>query len=175
MNEKPIRIIASIGLIIGGLLGFAGSFAPSAPLRGLAWGVDGVALIIAGALLTVYSFRHGHDTVAAGFLVFSIGEGLILSCSGINPESSIPAFGAGTGLWAASLLLISSQRVFPVLINCTGFVAAALFAVVSIRIFIGDSLSPLTKPLPFYVYPFFVLTIFGWAWTLLRTNRLSTK
>lgn len=171
MKEKITKITASIGLFIGGILGMAGSFAPSASLRSLAWGLDGIGLIIAGALLAVYYFRKGYDATAAGFLIFTIGEALILSSSGINLDANISAFGAGTGLWAASLSLISSQKVFPILVRCVGFIAAVLFAVVSIQIFTGYPLNALTKPLPFYAYPFFAATIFGWAWKLLRTPR----
>ena len=53
MNDKHLRILASIGLAVGGMLGLAGTFAPSASLRGLAWGIDGIALVMASALLTV--------------------------------------------------------------------------------------------------------------------------
>jgi hypothetical protein len=34
-----------------------GTFAPSAALLGLAWGIDGVALVMAGTLLTVVFYR----------------------------------------------------------------------------------------------------------------------
>ena len=36
MNDKSLRVLASIGLAVGGVLGMAGTFAPSAALRGLA-------------------------------------------------------------------------------------------------------------------------------------------
>jgi len=170
MEEKSIKLTASIGLLIGGVLGMAGSFVPSASLRSLAWGLDGIGLIVAGALLAVYYFRKGEDAAAAGFLIFILGEALILSSSGINLDASIPSFGGGTALWAASLLLISSQKVFPVFVRGTGFIAAALFAVVSVQIFIGHPLNALTEPLPFFAYPFFAATIFGWAWKLVRTD-----
>ena len=71
-KEKSTKITASIGLLIGGILGMAGSFAPSASLRSLAWGLDGTALIVASALLAVYYFRKGYDATAAGFLIFSM-------------------------------------------------------------------------------------------------------
>ena len=169
MNEKLTEITASIGLFIGGIFGLAGSFAPSASLRGLAWGVDGVALILASALLTMYYFRKGFDTTAAGFLIFAIGEGFILSYSGIDLDTNVSSFGAGTGLWAASLFVISLQKVFSVFIRCTGLLAAILFSVVAFQIFTDHSVNALTRPLPFYAYPVFVITIFGWAWTLIRT------
>jgi hypothetical protein len=175
MKEKRTTVTASIGLLVGGILGMAGSFVPSASLRSLAWSIDGIGLIIAGALLVVYYFRKGYDVTAAGFLIFTIGEALILSSSGINLDADVSSFGAGTGLWAASLSLISVQKVFPIVVRCTGFIAAVLFAVVSIKIFLGDPINALTKPLPFYAYPFFAATIFGWAWHLLRTPSLSTS
>jgi hypothetical protein len=173
MNERLIKLTASTGLLIGAIFGMVGSFVPFASLRGLAWGLDGVGLILASALLTVYYFRKGYDIAAAGFLIFAIGEGFILSCSAINLDENVSSFGAGTGLWAASLSLISSQKVFPVLVRCIGWIAAVLFTVVSVLIFTGHPHNPLTKPLPFYAYPFFAATIFGWALTLLRTNSLS--
>ena len=49
-------------------------FAPSAALRGLAWGIDGAALVMAGGILTVVFYRTGQDLVATGFLVFAIGK-----------------------------------------------------------------------------------------------------
>jgi hypothetical protein len=172
-KEKPTMILASIGLFIGGVFGMAGTFAPSASLRGLAWGVDGTALIVAGALLVVCYFRKGYDVTAAGFLIFIIGEALILSCTAMDLDANASPFGAGTGLWAASLAVISSQKLFPVIVRCAGFIAAMLFAVVSVQIFTGHSFNGLTKPLPFYAYPFFVLAIFGWAWKILRPTPVA--
>jgi hypothetical protein len=170
VNEMRTRRVASTGLLIGGIFGMAGSFMPSASLRGLAWGIDGVGLIVATALLTVYYLRKDYDVIAAGFLVFAIGEALILSCSSADLEKNISSFGAGTSLWAAALTLISVQKMFPVLVRCLGLIAAALFALVSVLIFTGHQINPLTEPLPFYAYPFFAATIFGWALVLFKTG-----
>jgi hypothetical protein len=166
MSEGLIKITAPIGLLIGAIFGVAGSFATSPPLRGLAWGIDGIGIIVASALLTVYYFRRDYDIAAAGFLILAIGEGLILSCSAINLDQNVSSFGAGTCLWSASLSLISSQRLYPLLIRIIGLIAALLFAIVSVLIFTGHPINPLTKPLPFYAYPFFAVTIFGWAWAV---------
>jgi hypothetical protein len=46
----------------------------------------------------------------------------------------------------------------------TGAIAAILFAVTAAQIFGGVGLTPLSKPLPFYAYPFLVATLLGWAW-----------
>ncbi|HEX5652894.1 MAG TPA: hypothetical protein VFX58_07465 [Chitinophagaceae bacterium] len=169
MKERTTKITASIGLFIGGLFGMVGSFVTSPSTRALAWLIDGVSLIVAGSLLSVYYFRKGLDSTAAGFLVFAIGEGFILSSSGMNLEENVTSFGAGTGLWAASLFLISVQKTYPLIIRITGLIAALLFSIVSVQIFTGQPLNALSKPLPFYAYPPFVITIFGWAWTLLRS------
>ena len=170
MNERVARISAAAGLFIGGILGMAGSFATDATIRSLAWSIDGIALVLAAGLLTIYYFRKGQDLTAAGFLIFAIGQSLILSASGIDFAERTSSFGSGVGLWAVSLLTISSQKSFPVIIRAAGFVAAALFSVVAIQIFTDQPVNPLTRPLPFFAYPIFVITIFGWAWTLLRNR-----
>ena len=170
MNENQTRTLAAIGLFVGGIFGMIGSIVSSPSLRGLAWGLDGVGLILAGGLLTLYYFRKGHDALAAGFLVFAIGEALILSSNAADLNENVSSFSAGTSLWAASLALISFQNVFPLVVRLTGFIAAVLFSVVSAQIFRGGLINALTEPLPFYAYPFFAATIFGWGWMLLRTN-----
>jgi hypothetical protein len=101
---------APVCLVLGALLGLAGSFAPSASLRGIAWGLDGTLLVVAAALLAVHCLRRNLDLVAVGFLVFIAGQTLIASGSAMSLEASSPLFAAGAALWAAALLLISVPR-----------------------------------------------------------------
>jgi uncharacterized membrane protein (UPF0136 family) len=162
-NERP-SVIAPVCLVIGALLGLAGSFAPSPELRGLAWGIDGTALVVAAALLAVHFIRHGPPSVGAGFLVFIAGQTLVLSGSAMSLEASSPLFAAGTALWAAALVLISAAKVMPPLARSFGLVSAFLFAFTAVQIFAGRGLTPLSEPLPVVAYPVFVLTLFGWAW-----------
>lgn len=161
-------LIAPVCLVLGSLLGLAGTFMPSASMRGLAWGLDGVALVTAGAILLVHHFRHGHDLIAAGFAIFIVGQGLVLSGAAMSLDASSPSFAAGAALWAAALGLISVPRVFPLLVRALGLVAALLFAIMSLQVFAGKSLTPLSEPLPFFAYPFLVFTMLGWAWACLR-------
>ena len=142
----------------------AGTFAPTSALRGLAWGLDGTALVLAGALLTISHFRRGNDLVAAGFLVFVAGQALVLSGAAMELAASAPSFAAGAGLWAAALALISAPRVMPRWVRGVGFIAAVLFALAALRTFAGHALTPLSRPLPFFAYPFLVATLLGWAW-----------
>jgi hypothetical protein len=168
MNEERLRPVAAAALVIGALLGMAGSFAPTAELRGLAWGIDGVALVVASALLGVHHLRRGDVQLAAGFLVFLAGETLIVSGSAMGLAASAPSFAAGAGLWAAALALVSTSPVMPKLVRVTGGIAAILFAITAARIFGGAGLTPLSEPLPFHAYPFLAVTLFGWAWAHMR-------
>lgn len=163
MSVQRPRLLAPGGLVIGAVLGMAGTFVPSASLRGLLWGLDGVALIAASALLTMQHFRRGNDVVAAGFLVFVAGETLILSGAAMDLVTSAPVFAAGAALWAASLALVIAPKVMPSWLRVVAAVAALLFGLVAVQIFMGHALTPLSRPLPFYAYPFLALTLFGWA------------
>jgi hypothetical protein len=60
VSDSRLPAVAVMGLVIDAVLGMAGAFAPSAPLRGLAWGSDGVALIVATALLAVHHLHRGN-------------------------------------------------------------------------------------------------------------------
>jgi hypothetical protein len=164
MSEQRLRLVAAAGLVVGAVLGMAGTFTPSAGLRGLSWGIDGIALVVASALLAVHHVRRGDLQLAAGFLVFLAGETLIVSGSAMELEASAPTFAAGAGLWAASLVLVSAAAAMPLLVRVTGAVAAILLAVTAARMFAGAELTALSQPLPFYAYPFLGATLFGWAW-----------
>ena len=155
--------------MVGSVLGMAGTFAPSASVRGLLWGLDGTALVVASALLTIHYFRKGNDVVAAGFLVFAVGQALILSTAAMDLAASGPVLGAGAGLWAASLFLLSAPRVAALWVRIVGMVAGALFLVVAIRFFMGQALTALSEPLPYFAYPFLVATLVGWAWERYRS------
>lgn len=162
-TERP-STVAPVCLVVGALLGLAGSFAPSASLRGLAWGIDGTALVVAAAVLAIHCLRRDYQSVAAGFLVFIAGQTLVLSGSAMTLEASSPLFAAGAALWAAALVLISAPRVMPLAVRALGGVAAVLFALTALQTFAGRGLTPLSEPLPFMAYPVFVLTLLGWAW-----------
>ena len=170
MSNERLSAIAPICLVVGSLLGLAGSFAPSASFRGLAWGVDGTALTVGSALLAVHFIGRAQNALAAGFLVFIAGETLVVSGSAMSIEASGPSFAAGAALWAAALVLISTPKVMPMAVRVLGFVAALLFAVTALPALAGLGITPLSKPLPFFAYPFLVLTICGWAWWCRRAR-----
>lgn len=169
-NVTPINAVAAVGLALGGVFGMAGTFVAQPNLQALLWAIDGAGLVMATALLALKFFRTGHDVVAAGFLVFAIGEGVLMSGTAGGPAASVPSFAGGTALWATALLLISIPRVLATIVRVLGVISAILFAIVAARLFWGEQLLPTSAPLPFFAYPFLVMTFTGWIWTLLREN-----
>jgi hypothetical protein len=167
-TTNPLNIIAAAGLAFGAVFGMAGTFVVQPNLQAVLWAIDAAGLVMATALLALKYFRAGHDLVAGGFLVFAIGEAILLSGTAAGPAASVPSFGAGTALWATALLLVSSPSVLPTIARVLGVTSAILFAIVAARIFWGEQLLPTSAPLPFYAYPFLVMTLVSWIWTLLR-------
>ncbi len=166
--KTPLKLVAVIGLALGGILGMAGTFVGSQNLRAVLWAIDGTSLIVATSLLALMYFRKGNDSVAAGFLVYAIGEAVMLGGTAGSLEASVPTFAAGTALWSAALALTCVPGVFVIWTRIAGLIGAVLFAITSLRIFAGEQLLPISKPLPTMAYPFLVLTFIGWIWTLVK-------
>jgi hypothetical protein len=98
----------------------------------------------------------------------SLRERYLLSGTAAGPSASVPAFAAGTALWAAGLALVSAPARLPSWLRLLGAAAAGLFAITAARIYAGEALLPTASPLPFFAYPFLVATLLGWAWTVVR-------
>ena len=160
--SRNLRILAVAGLIAGGVLGMAGTMATASNVRAVCWAIDGTGLIVATAILAIAYTRSGRMEIAAGFLVYCIGEAVMLSGTATSLDASVPSFAAGTALWSAGLTLISVPRVFAAWTRLAGIVSAVLFGIVSLLIFSGRPLTPIAHPLPFFAYPFLVITFIGW-------------
>jgi hypothetical protein len=75
--------------------------------------------------------------MAAGFLVFVVGEGLIVSGVAMDLVASAPSFAAGVGLWAASLALVSASSAMPLMVRGVRFIGSLLFTVVAVQMFLS--------------------------------------
>src|SRR5207244_1265029 len=106
-------------------------------------------------------FRKGNDFVAAGFLVFAIGEGVMLSGTAATLAESVPSFAADTALWSAALLLTSVPKEFASWVRLVGIIGAILFAITAARIFRGEQVLPTSSPLRFFVCPFLFVFFIG--------------
>ncbi|MGA3033078.1 MAG: hypothetical protein ABSD70_07325 [Terracidiphilus sp.] len=160
--KSYLKFLTITGLVLGGTLGMAGTFVVDDHLRSLLWAIDGTGLIAATSLLAVRFVRAGEESLAAGFIVYAIGEAVMLGGTAGTLEASVPAFAAGTALWSAGLFLTSLPKVFMIWARIAAIIAATLFCIVSLRIFLGADITPLTKPLPYFAYPFLVITFAGW-------------
>jgi hypothetical protein len=165
---RELRVLAVVGLVAGAILGMAGSMVAASNVRAVCWAIDAAGVIVATVILALSYLRAGKMEVAAGFLVYAIGEAIMLTGTSMSLEASVPAFAAGTALWSVGLTLISVPREFVLLTRLTGLVAAVLFGMVSLHIFRGTPLTPISRPLPFFAYPILVLTFLGWIWTIVR-------
>lgn len=166
--KKASNIVAVIGLALGGVFGMIGTFVGDRRLQAACWGIDGVGLVVATALLSLKFFGKQREVVAAGFLVFSIGEAVMLPGTATTLAESAPSFAAGTALWAAALILTSVPKEFALWVRTVGIIGSILFAITSARMLWGEHVLPTSSPLPFYSYPFLVFTFIGWIWYLLR-------
>ena len=168
--RNPADITASVGLIVGATFGIAGTFVSSDAVRQIFWGLDGIGVIVGTSLLAIRFVRAAHDIVAAGFLVFALGEALLVSGTPAGLDASVPSFGGGVALWSAGLLLISVPKALAMWIRVAGVIAAVLFTIVAARIFSGEHLVPTSSALPFFAYPVVVVNFLGWTTTLLRRS-----
>jgi hypothetical protein len=166
--KNPVNVVAAIGLALGGVFGLLGTVVSERNLQAAFWAIDGVGLVVATALLALKLSRTGNDIVASGFLVFAIAEGVMLGGTAGPLAGSVPSFAAGTALWSAALFLTSVPKQFAIWIRLAGTLGAILFAITAARIFWGEQVLPTASPLPFFAYPFLVLTFAGWIWTLLK-------
>ena len=166
--KAPLNIVAAVGLALGAIFGMFGTVATASNVRAIAWAIDGIGLIIATVILALSYFRAGKDAMASGYLIWAIGEAVMLSGTAGTLDASVPSFAAGTALWSAALFLTCLPREFAAWTRAAGIIGALLFAGASARIFWGQALTPLTRPLPFFAYPFLVITFAGWMWPLLR-------
>jgi hypothetical protein len=171
VDQNKMNIIAVVGLGLGAVFGLGGTLVDAVPVRQLFWTIDGVGLVVASALLSLKHLRAGDDLIAGGFLVFGIGQGVIVSGNAAGLEGSLPSFGGGVALWAAGLLLTSIPRRFATWVRVAGVLSAVLFAIVAVRIVSGEPLLPISRPLPFFAFPFLIVTFVGWALALLNEGR----
>ena len=169
-QQRRNDIIAVVGLNLGATLGVGGTLVSSDSLRQILWTIDGVGVVVATSLLAVRFFRSGDDLAAAGFLVFALGESLLISGTAAGLDASVPSFGGGVALWSAGLLMLSLSASLAQWVRAIHAVAAVLFAIVAGRIASGEHLVPTSSPLPFFAYPFVVLGFVGWIVTIIKTR-----
>ncbi len=126
--KNTVNMLTVILLATGAAFGMAGTFVAQRNLQAAAWAIDGVALVVATALMALRFFRAGSDFAAAGFLVFSIGESVMLVGTATSITESTPSFAAGTALpWTRMLDLATRWLLAPHLLHPYPYAFLPLF------------------------------------------------
>lgn len=174
MSDERLRFVTAAGLVIGALLGMAGTFAPSAQIRGLAWGADGTVLVMASALARgappperqgaaggrLPGLSGGRDADRLGLRDGPRGQRALVRCGCRLVGGSPRPQQRGAGVPGARQ---SDGR------HCGRAVRDRSSADV-----LGARLTALSAPLPFGAYPFLAITLLGWAWRTSGRSRRGT-
>ena len=166
-------VVATLGLGLGAVSGVASMLAGRENFRDIFSAIQSLCLIVATAILALRYYRKGCDSVAAGFLLYAIGEAVTFSGATAGARASVTSLGVWTALWAVSLLLVSLPAEFPFLVRLTGITSSILFFIIALGIFWGEHLPSFILPFPFFAYPILILTFSGWIWSLLNELRVD--
>ena len=105
--KASARTVVLARLVLSAVLGMAGTMVGGQPLRAVLWGIDGTGLgtnlNAATSLLALAHFRAGNGLGAGGFMVYCIGEAVMLGGTAMTPDASVPTFAAGTAFLSAAL------------------------------------------------------------------------
>jgi hypothetical protein len=177
-SSMPSRILIVVGLAIGAVLGFGGNFIPVGSAQNVVYAISSLGLVMGSALFAAWFARQGRDTVAIGFALFALAEGILLS--GLFLLASAPTFpgaytfAGGAALYAVALPLASIPPAFPLWTRITGVLAAIPFAAHALLWLLGRSPAP-SGPLASIGYVLLIVTIVGWIITALRTAPSSQR
>jgi hypothetical protein len=178
-SSLPSRTLIVVGLAIGAVLRFGGNFIHVGPAQNVVYTISSLGIIMGSALLEAWFARQGRDTVAVGFALLALAEGILLS--GLFLSASTPtdrgayaSFAAGVVLYALAFLLVSIPPAFPIWTRIAGALAAMPFAAYALLSLLGRSLAP-GGPLASIGYVLLMLAIVGWMIAVLRAAPLSQR
>lgn len=166
MNQK-LNNLASVGLAVGAIFGTSGSMFTEPVTQVVQYEISSIGLVVASVLLTLKYLREEKDFIAAGFLVFAIGEAVMTTGAASGPVSGQSSFGAGMALYVPAFLLISIPKGFPLWARITGIAATIPFLIAASIIFLGGEILS-TSPIPGIGYGLLVISIIGWILSLWR-------
>lgn len=178
-SSLPSRTLIVVGLAIGAVLGFGGNFIHVGPAQNVVYTISSLGIIMGSALFAAWFARQGRDTVAVGFALLALAEGILLS--GLFLSASTPtdrgayaSFAAGVVLYTLALLLVSLPPAFLLWTHIAGALAAMPFAAYALLSLLGRSLAP-GGPLASIGYVLLILAIVGWMIAVLWAAPLSQR
>lgn len=167
-RESKSKGIVTVGLAVGGVLGFSGSFLSPGAVQNMLYAVSAVGLILAATLLAAEHASTGRQRAGAGFALLALGETRLLNPT--DAPGADASFAAGVLLYAAGLLLLALSSWAPRWVRATGAAAAVFFAAHALVYFGGRTVDS-TGPLASIGYGLLTVTVAGWIITVLRSPR----
>ncbi|MBI1307243.1 MAG: hypothetical protein GC181_11625 [Bacteroidetes bacterium] len=168
-QQKANDRLAAGSLFLGALLGIAGMIFQEPLLQVAVFEISSLSLVVALSVLTFKYFRSGNDLVAAGYLIFAVGESVMTAGAAGGMYQGMASFGAGMLLYVPALLLISLPKELPIIPRITGFVATIPFAIAGFKIFLGEEIT-YTSLFPSIGYALLTITMIFWIMGLLKKN-----
>ena len=171
-SSMPYRILIVVGLAVGAVLGLGGNFIHVGPAQNVVYTISSLGIIMGSALLAAWFARQGRDTVAIGFALLALAEGIILSSLFLSASTptdpgAYASFAAGVALYAVALLLVSIPPAFPLWTRIAGALAAVPFAAHALLWLLGRSPAS-SGPLASTGYVLLIVAMVGWMITVLR-------
>jgi hypothetical protein len=167
-REANSKGIVTVGLAVGGVLGFSGGLLSPGAGQNLLYAVSAVGLILAATLLAVEHASAGRRLATAGFALLALGETRLLNPT--DAPGADASFAAGVMLYAPGLFLIALSPWAPRWVRATGAAAATVFAAHALVYFGGGNVDS-TGPLASIGYGLLTVTVAGWTITVLRSPR----
>lgn len=165
---EATRGIIVAGLVVGAVLGFGGNFVEQGDIRSVMYGLSAVGLIFSSVLLALAHVSSGHRLAAAGFALLALGETRVLNP--LDAPGGEASFAAGVFLYVPGLLMLALAMWAPLWVRIVGGLAAVPFAAHAMVYFGGGEIES-TGPLAGIGYALFTLTIIGWIFTVLRSEK----
>jgi hypothetical protein len=161
------------------VLGLGGNFIHVGPAQNVVYTISSLGIIMGSALLAAWFARQGRDTVAIGFALLALAEGIILSSLFLSASTptdpgAYASFAAGVALYAVALLLASIPPAFPLWTRIAGALAAVPFAAHALLSLLGRSPAP-SGPLASIGYVLLTVATVGWMITVLRAAPSSQR
>jgi hypothetical protein len=170
--KNQLNLLASIGLATGAIFGMSGMFFPDPTIQLCLFVISGMGLLTGMILLFVKFLREQNDLVAAGFLIFAIGESVSTGAAAGDEMTGKAAFAACMLFYVVGFLLICLPAQFPIWVRLTGLASAIPFLIAASRFFIGYGIDS-SDTLPGIGYGLLTLTIVGWILYLMREKKAA--
>jgi hypothetical protein len=163
--RQRVPIAAAFG--VGAVVGLVSNFVPAGPPMDVGHGISSLGIILGSALFAAWFARRGLDTVAVGFALLAVAQGVIVSGGTPTAPGAEATFAGGAALYALALLVASLPAALPVWVRIVGGLAAVPFGVHGLLWWLGNAPES-AGPFASIGYMLLTVAMVGWIITVLR-------